>query len=107
MLERYRIFRRAGGNYYTRDRKDRAFRSRPFASFRTLTLFDTEAIHLLTVLEHEQADNSTNHYLRRIHNYALHLGWLLSPVIADAAWPEIRKKRFTAITDPCRWACPV
>lgn len=170
MLERYRMFRRAGGNYYTRDRvtgksesletadrakakqilaaknqaveqpqlnrtmakaylsakspelltrtwadimehyiqtgvestcdrKDRAFRSRPFASFRTLTLFDTEAIHLLTVLEHKQAGNSTNHYLRRIHNYALHLGWLLSPVMADAAWPEIRKKRFTAITE--------
>jgi hypothetical protein len=27
----------------TRDRKERAFRSRPFAMFRTLTLMDTEA----------------------------------------------------------------
>jgi integrase len=83
----------------TRDRKERAFRSRPFAMFRTLTLMDTEAIHLLAVLEHKQAGNSTHHYLRRLHNYALHLGWLLAPVMADAAWPEVRKKKFTAITE--------
>jgi hypothetical protein len=83
----------------TRDREERAFRSRPFAMFRTLTLMDTEAIHLLAVLEHKQAGNSTHHYLRRLHNYALHLGWLLAPVMADAAWPEIRKKKFTAIAE--------
>src|ERR1019366_4086187 len=28
-----------------------------------------------------------------------HLGWLLTPVMADAAWPEVRKKKFTAITE--------
>ena len=83
----------------TRDRKERAFRSRPFAMFRTLTLMDTEAIHLLSVLEHKQAGNSTHHYMRRLHNYALHLGWLLTPVMAEAAWPQIRKKKFTAITE--------
>src|SRR5271155_2662518 len=43
----------------TRDRKERAFRSRPFAMFRSLTLLDTEAIHLLAVLEHRRAGNST------------------------------------------------
>jgi integrase len=82
----------------TRDRKERAFASRPFAMLRTLPLLDTEAIHLLTVLEHKRAGNSTHHYLRRLHNYALHLGWLLAPVMADAAWPEIRSKKFSAIT---------
>ena len=81
----------------TRDRKERAFRSRPFAMFRTLTLMDTEAIHLLAVLEHRQAGNSTHHYMRRLHNFALHLGWLLIPIMADAAWPLVRKKKFTAI----------
>jgi hypothetical protein len=83
----------------TRDRKERAFRSRPFAALRTLPLIDTEAIHLLTVLEHRQAGNSTHHYMRRLHNYALHLGWLLMPVMADAAWPEMRKKKIAAITE--------
>ena len=81
----------------TRDRKERAFRSRPFAMLRTLTLLDTEAIHLLAVLEHKKAENSTHHYMRRLHNFALHLGWLLIPIMADAAWPLVRKKKFTAI----------
>jgi len=83
----------------TRKRKATAFRSRPFAHLRELTLLDTEAAHLLAVLEHERAGNSAHHYLRRLHNYALHLGWLLMPVMADAAWPEVRKKKFTAITE--------
>ncbi len=83
----------------TRKRKATAFRSRPFALLRSITLMDTEAGHLLAVLQHERAGNSAHHYLRRLHNYALHLGWLLMPVMADAAWPEVRKKKFTAITE--------
>jgi integrase len=83
----------------TRKRKATAFRSRPFALLRGVTLMDTEAGHLLAVLQHERAGNSTHHYLRRLHNYALHLGWLLMPVMAEAAWPEVRKKKFTAITE--------
>ena len=82
----------------TRKRKATAFRSRPFALLRGITLMDTEAGHLLAVLQHERAGNSAHHYLRRLHNYALHLGWLLMPVMAEAAWPEVRKKKFTAIT---------
>ena len=87
------------GGESTRDRKERAFRSRPFALLHTLTLLDTESIHLLTVLEHKQAGNSTHHYMRRLHNFALHLGWLIVPVMADAAWPQVRKRKFTAITE--------
>jgi hypothetical protein len=83
----------------TRKRKATAFRSRPFAHLHGLSLMDTEAAHLLAVLEHERAGNSAHHYLRRLHNYALHLGWLLMPVMADAAWPEVRKRKFTAITE--------
>jgi len=88
----------------TRERKVRAFRSRPFATLRNITLMDTEAGHLLAVLQHKRAGNSAHHYLKRLHNYALHLGWLLTPVMADAAWPLVRKKKFTAITaeEHCR-----
>lgn len=82
----------------TRDRKERAFRSQPFVRLRKVTLLDTEADHLFAVLEHKKAGNSAHHYLRRLHNYALHLGWLLAPVMADAAWPAIRKKHFEAIS---------
>lgn len=83
----------------TQDRKERAFKSRPFAMFRTLPLLDTEAIHVLAVLEHKKAGNSTHHYMRRLHNFALNLGWLLMPIIPEAAWPTVRKKKFTAITE--------
>ena len=83
----------------TQERKVRMFRSRPFATLRTLALLDTEAGHLLGVLQHKHAGNSTHHYMKRLHNYAMHLGWLLTPVMSDAAWPQMRKKKFTAITD--------
>lgn len=83
----------------TRDRKERAFRCQPFTRLQKVKLMDTEADHLFAVLEHKRAGNSTHHYLRRIHNYALHLGWLLSPVMAEAAWPAMRKKHFQAITE--------
>jgi len=88
----------ASGVESTRKRKATAFRSRPFTLLRGVTLMDTEAAHLLAVLEHERTGNSTHHYLRRLHNYALHLGWLLMPVMADAAWPEVRRRKFAAIT---------
>ena len=83
----------------TRERKERCFRSRPFVMLRTLKLVDTEAIHILTIIEHKKAGNSTHHYLRRLHNYALHLGWLLAPIVADAVWPTTHKRKFTAITE--------
>lgn len=83
----------------SRDRKERAFRSLPFARLLKVKLLDTEADHLFAVLEHKKSGNAAHHYLRRIHNYALHLGWLLAPVMADAAWPAVRKKHYEAITE--------
>ncbi len=74
-------------------------RSRPFVGLHKLKLIDTSAEHFFSVLEHKKAGTSTNHYLRRLHNYALHLGWLLSPVMADAAWPVVRGKKFSSITE--------
>ena len=64
----------ASGVESTRKRKAAAFRSRPFALLRDIALMDTEAEHLLAVLQNERAGNSAHHYLRRLHNYALHLG---------------------------------
>jgi len=61
-------------------------------------IVDLKGLHLFGVLEHRKAGNSTHHYLRRLHNYALHLGWLLAPVMADVAWPVHRSKKMTAIS---------
>lgn len=95
VMERYI----SSGVESTRNRKERAFRSQPFARLRKVKLMDTEADHIFAVLEHKRAGNAAHHYMRRIHNYALHLGWLLSPIMADAAWPPVRKKHFQAITE--------
>ena len=83
----------------SKDRKERAFRSRPYVGLHKLKLIDTAAEHLFAVLEHQKAGNSTHHYLRRLHNFALHLGWLLAPVMAEAAWPAIHSKKFCAVTE--------
>jgi integrase len=88
----------ASGSPSSQLRKARVFRSRPYLAMRRLKLIDTEAEHLLTVMEHKQAGNSTIHYTRRLHNHALYLGWLVSPVMAEAAWPKVKSKKFTAIT---------
>jgi integrase len=88
-----------GGTAESEDRKERAFRSQPFARLLKVKLIDTEADHLFAVLEHKKSGNAAHHYLRRIHNYAVHLGWLLSPVMADAAWPPVRKKHYEAISE--------
>jgi hypothetical protein len=72
-----------GGTPESEDRKERAFRSQPFARLLKVKLIDTEADHLFAVLEHKKAGNAAHHYLRRIHNYAMNLGWLLAPVMAE------------------------
>lgn len=38
------------------------------------------------------------HYLRRLHNLALDLGWLPWPILAKRAWPKIRSLSKRAIT---------
>ena len=41
---------------------------------------------------------STNVYLRRVHNFALDMNWLLTPVLVKKAWPKIQFKEKSAIT---------
>src|SRR5207244_6074067 len=42
--------------------------------------------------------NCVAHYLRRLHNLAVDLGWLPWPVLAKRAWPKIRSQSKRAIT---------
>src|SRR5206468_6034025 len=42
--------------------------------------------------------NCVAHYLRRLHNLAVDLGWLPWPILAKRAWPKIRSQRKRAIT---------
>jgi len=42
---------------------------------------------------------STNYYLRRLHNYALGMDWLLRPVIAKRQGPKVSHASKRAITE--------
>ena len=48
------------------------------------------AVHFLDVLD--TGTVATNVFLRRIHNFALDMGWLPWPVLPKKQWPKIRFK---------------
>jgi hypothetical protein len=78
------------------DRWLRAIQDHSFDPIRKTTLIETRADHFLKVLEVGKV--STNLYLRRIHNFALAMDWLLKSVIPKATWPKITFKAKRAIT---------
>lgn len=80
----------------TQERCSRAFRSRAYDSIRDKTLVETTAEDLLVLLH--QNGNCVAHYLRRLHNLALDLGWLAWPILSKRAWPKIRTEPKRAIT---------
>ena len=65
-------------------------------SLRHKKLLETTAEHLLFVLN--GATCSTNHFLRRLHNLALGLGWIPSPILAPKLWPKPAFRTKRAIT---------
>ena len=80
----------------TKIRWERAAASKPFDLIRGLVVANTKADEFLTVLARGKV--STNVYLRRLHNYAMDMSWLLSPVIAKRAWPKVEYREKRAIT---------
>ena len=82
----------------TLDRWQRFGKSAPLHSLLKIPLIETEASHLLAVLRHPRAGTSTNVWLRRLHHYAMDLGWLFAPVLARKAWPQVRYKMRRGIT---------
>jgi hypothetical protein len=80
----------------TRRRWDVAIKDDNFDCIRNLTLAVTRPEHFYRSL----ADNkvSTNVYLRRIHNHALGMKWLLKSIIPRLQWPKPIFKDKRAIT---------
>ena len=68
-----------------------------FAGLRDLPLLETRADHFLAALADRKV--STNYYLRRLHNYALGMDWLLRPVIPKRQWPKVSHASKRAITE--------
>jgi len=73
-------------------------KSAPLKILINLPIYQSEAVHFLAVLDHKQAGVSTNVWLRILHNRALDLGWLLSPVLKKRLWPKVQYKARRGIT---------
>src|SRR5262249_39760473 len=63
---------------------------------RNKPLAQTNGEDLLTIIHAN--GNCVAHYLRRLHNLALDLGWLPWPILAKRAWAKIRSQSKRAIT---------
>jgi integrase len=72
-------------------------RSAPFNRIRHKPLVATTADDLLAVMN--AGTNSTNHYLRRLHNLAVGMGWLSWPLLASRLWPKTKAQPKRAITE--------
>lgn len=80
----------------TRRRWDTAIKDRNFECIRSLHVAETRPEHFDRVLADGKV--STNVYLRRIHNHALGMEWLLKSVIPRLQWPKPVFKAKRAIT---------
>jgi integrase len=80
----------------TQERCARGFRSKAYDPIRNKPLVQTTGADLLAIIHTN--GNCVAHYLRRLHNLAVDLGWLPWPVLAKRAWPKIRSQSKRAIT---------
>lgn len=80
----------------SRIRWERAAKDKAFEPIRNLPLFETRAEDLLRALA--RGTVATNVFLRRFHNFALDMNWLVVPVVPKKQWPKIRFKEKRAIT---------
>src|SRR5882724_5239162 len=80
----------------TQARCARGFCSKAYHPIRNKPLVQTTGENLLAIIHAN--GNCVAHYLRRLHNLALDLGWLPWPILAKRAWPKIRSQSKRAIT---------
>jgi len=80
----------------TRDRWITAGKDHAFDVICNLPVFQTQPDHFLRVLE--QGTVATNVFLRRLHNFALDVGWLPWPVLPKRQWPKVKYGAKRAIT---------
>ncbi|MGN6555915.1 MAG: hypothetical protein ACTHLW_19580, partial [Verrucomicrobiota bacterium] len=74
-----------------------AVQDRNFDSIRNIRVVETRPEHFATVLA--TGKPSTNVYLRRLHNHALGMEWLLRSVLPKLLWPKPIFKKKRAITE--------
>jgi integrase len=85
------------GRESTQSRCARAMNCPAFKSIRNIKLVETRSEDFLSLLN-GHATLSVVHYLKRLHNLALGLGWLAFPILAPKLWPRVQAKGKRGIT---------
>ena len=80
----------------TKFRWERAAKDKAFVSILNRVVVETTPDDFLAVLKVGKI--STNVFLRRLHNFAFGMNWLLAPIIPINAWPKVEFGEKRAIT---------
>ena len=86
----------ARGQESSRERYASVFKSPSFDGLRNKRLMETTADDFLTVFKDGKV--SIVYFLKRLHNFALSLGWIALPVVAPYLWPKYEAKDRRGIT---------
>lgn len=77
-------------------RYQRAMADHAFDRIRDTPILETQSVELLKAMR--AGTVATNVFLRRIHNFAIGMGWLPWPILAKRQWPKVRFKEKRSIT---------
>lgn len=86
----------ARGKDSSRERYQTVFKSHAFDGLRHKTLLETTADDFLAVFKDGKV--SIVCFLKRLHNFALSLGWIAVPIVAPCLWPKYEPKERRGIT---------
>jgi integrase len=86
----------ARGKESSRERYTIVFKSPSLDALRHKKLLETTADDFLTVFKDGKV--SIVYFLKRLHNFALNLGWLAVPIVAPYLWPKYEPKDRRGIT---------
>jgi hypothetical protein len=84
------------GKASSRERYANVFKSSAFDGLRNKRLMETTADDFLAVFQGGKV--SIVYFLKRLHNFALSLGWIAVPMVAPYLWPKYHPKDRRGIT---------
>ena len=84
------------GKDSSRERYASVFKSPSFDGLRNKKLLETTADDFFAVFK--QGKVAITYFLKRLHNFALSLGWIALPVVAPYLWPKYEAKDRRGIT---------
>jgi integrase len=84
------------GGESSRERYTTVFKSASFDALRQKKLLETTADDFFAVFKDGKV--SIVYFLKRLHNFALSLGWIALPVLAPYLWPKYEAKERRGIT---------